>query len=122
MAESVSQNLPANPIALVLKNRFYGSRRSFQGYAECRTAAVRSRNSRKFMPGSSEQMSQVAWSRRARAQILNGIPALDDGRRLLGASGTPRYGCDPWSVSQELLKVISSFGVEASLKAIEELS
>jgi hypothetical protein len=63
MAESVSQNLPANPIELVLKNRLYVSRRSFDGHAESRARAVRNSNSRKFLPGSRKQMSQVAPSR-----------------------------------------------------------
>ncbi len=60
MVESVSQNLPANPIELVLKNRLDVSRRSFDGHAESRAAVVRNRNSRKFLPGSRQQMSQVA--------------------------------------------------------------
>jgi hypothetical protein len=34
MAESVSQNLPANPIELVLKSLSYVARRSFYGYTE----------------------------------------------------------------------------------------
>ena len=63
MAESVSQNLPANPIDLVLKNRLYVSRRSFDGHAESRAATVRSSSSREFLPGSRQQMSQVARSR-----------------------------------------------------------
>jgi hypothetical protein len=63
VAESISQNLPANPIELVLKNRLYVSRRSFDGHAESRAANIRNSNSRKFLPGSRKQMSQVAASR-----------------------------------------------------------
>src|SRR5580692_6950176 len=63
MAEIVSQNLPANPIDLVLKNRLYISRRSFDGNAESRAAAVRNGNSRQFWPSSHKQMRQVARSR-----------------------------------------------------------
>ena len=63
MAEGVSQNLPANSTYLVLKNRLYVSRRSFDGHVEGRAAAVRNSNSRKFLPGSRKQMSQVARSR-----------------------------------------------------------
>jgi hypothetical protein len=63
MAEGVSQNLPANPIDLVLKSRLYVSRRSFDGHAESRAANIRNRNSRKFLPGSRKLMSQVALSR-----------------------------------------------------------
>src|SRR5580704_5865464 len=59
MAEGVSQNLPANPIDLVLKNRLYVARRSFDGHAESRAVAVRNSNSRKFLPRSRKQMSQV---------------------------------------------------------------
>jgi hypothetical protein len=63
MAESVSQNLSANPIQRVLQNRLYVSRRSFDGHAESRAANIRNSNSRKFLPGSRKQMSQVAASR-----------------------------------------------------------
>src|SRR6266568_794857 len=60
MAESVSQNLPANPIERVLKNWFQVSRRSFDGHAESRDdATVRSSNFRNLLPGSRKQMSQV---------------------------------------------------------------
>src|ERR1700677_575433 len=44
MAEGVSQNLPADPIKLVLKNRLYVSRRSFDGQVKSGTAAVQCSN------------------------------------------------------------------------------
>src|SRR5580700_813008 len=51
MMESISQNLPANPIELVVKNRLYDARRPFDGHMESRAAAVRNSNSRKLLPG-----------------------------------------------------------------------
>jgi len=85
MAESVSQNLPANPIERVLKNRPYLSGRSFDGDAESRDdATVRRSNSRKVLPGVRQQSGQVAAGRGAFAQVQNGIPALGNGR--LGAA------------------------------------
>jgi hypothetical protein len=74
MAESVSQNLPANPIDLVLKNRLYISRRSFDGNAESRAAAVRNRNSRQFLPSLSIRAS-------AGRTMTSSTPKLRSGAR-----------------------------------------
>jgi hypothetical protein len=50
VAESVSQNLPANATDLVLENRVYVSRRSFNRHAESGAATVRNSNFRKLSP------------------------------------------------------------------------